>query len=92
MFPKNSLDQSRSARNIRSIFSFTEVHTKNNLPKMKSSGLRGYESRLSTSKSSTKGTWEDFLQSKFYVGNLSPKEISSSTREIFKKVEEKAKK
>ncbi|OMJ85693.1 hypothetical protein SteCoe_12966 [Stentor coeruleus] len=87
MFSKNSFEQSRSARNIRGIFSFTEVNTKSNLPKMKSSGLRGYESRLSTSKSSTKGTWEDFLQR-----NLSPKEISSSTREIFMKVEEKAKK
>ena len=87
MQPKSSLDYTRSLKDMQSIFSFTEVKTKKRLPSVKSSAaLSGY--RCQTRPSNDK--WQNFLESKLYLGNLSPRNISESTKEIIKKVEESA--
>lgn len=78
-----------SAKQHPEIFNFTEIDPKNRLPKVKtSSGFRSQKSNLD----STRSSWVDFLKRIPYTGNLSPRQVTPSTRELFERVEEKAKK
>jgi hypothetical protein len=81
-------DHKKAMSEIKSIFTFTEIRQKRVLPNVKSfSGLKSQKSILN----STQSTWRDFLKSKKNSGNLSPRQVTPSTKELFEKVEEKAK-
>lgn len=82
-------DHKKAISDIRTIFTFTEIDTKRRLPNVNSaSGFRSQKSNLD----STRSSWVDFLKRKSYSGNLSPRQVTPSTRDFFEKVEEKAKK
>lgn len=86
MFSRNSIELSKSTKDIKPIFSFTEIRPKKT-PKTQAT-LNGYRSQVTSSKHS----WENFLESIKNIGNLSPRTVSITNREIFKQVEEKVKK
>lgn len=86
MRKKNSLEASKVTNELTSIFNFTEVSTKSLLPNVKSApSILKSQSRLTPSSS----VFSNFVSSKINLGNLSPREISSSTKEHFVKLEEK---
>ena len=70
----------------KGIFSFTELKADKPLPIIKSSSfIRGYTSRNTPSSTMC----EDFLKSNIKKGNLSPREISKTTKELLLSLEEK---
>lgn len=70
----------------KGIFSFTELKSDKPLPIIKSSALiRGYTSRNTPSSS----ICEEFFKSNIQKGNLSPKDISKTTKELLLTLEEK---
>lgn len=84
----NSAEYTRSLKDLRSIFSFTEVKAKRkHLPSLKTATMVSGHHQSKTGG----GHWDSFLKSTVKIGNLSPRIISESTRNIIKKAEEAAK-
>jgi len=89
MFKSTLQDHKKAISDIRTIFTFTEIETKRRLPVVNSaSGFRSQKSNLD----STRSSWAEFLKRTHYLGNLSPRQVTPSTRDFLEKVEEKAKK